>query len=38
MISFILEQIQTGKKTPNQVIQEYKIPKTTLYKWISKNK
>ncbi|WP_100074559.1 transposase [Chryseobacterium camelliae] len=38
IISFILEQIQTGKKTPNQVIQEYKIPKTTLYKWISKNK
>lgn len=36
VIDFILEQILTGKKTKNQVIEEYKIPKTTLYKWISK--
>ncbi len=37
LIDFILELINTGQKTKNQVIQEYRIPKTTLYKWISKN-
>lgn len=37
IIDFILEQITSGVKTKNQVINEYNIPKTTLYKWISKN-
>jgi hypothetical protein len=37
LIDFILELINTGQKTKNQVIHEYRIPKTTLYKWISKN-
>lgn len=36
IIAFILELINSGKKTKQQIIQEYKIPKTTLYKWISK--
>jgi len=36
IINFVLEQIQSGKMTKPQVIEEYKIPKTTLYKWISK--
>ena len=36
VIDFILELIDTGKKTKFQIIEEYKIPKTTLYKWISK--
>lgn len=36
VISFILEQIDSGEKTKLQIIEEYKIPKTTLYKWISK--
>lgn len=36
IIDFILQQITTGKMTKNQVIERYKIPKTTLYKWISK--
>lgn len=36
VIDFILELIKTGKKTKLQVIHDYKIPKTTLYKWISK--
>ena len=36
VIDFILEQIFTGKMTKNQVIERYNIPKTTLYKWISK--
>lgn len=36
IITFVLEQLETGQKTKQQVIDEYRIPKTTLYKWISK--
>jgi hypothetical protein len=36
LINYILEMIRSGKKTKLQVIEEYGIPKTTLYKWISK--
>jgi len=36
VIDFILEMIENGEKTKNQILEEYKIPKTTLYKWISK--
>lgn len=36
IILFILECINTGVKTKQQIIEEYKIPKTTLYKWIAK--
>jgi len=36
IIDFILEQITLGDMTKSEVIQKYKIPKTTLYKWISK--
>ena len=36
IIDFILEQISSGEMTKNQVIERYRIPKTTLYKWISK--
>lgn len=36
IIDFILEQISNGTKTKSQIVEEYKIPKTTLYKWISK--
>lgn len=38
VIDFILELIDTGEKTKIQIIDEYKIPKTTLYKWIKKYK
>ena len=38
IIDFILEQISTKKMTINEVLGKYKIPKTTLYKWISKHK
>jgi len=38
VIEFIMELIDTGAKTRLQVIKEYKIPKTTLYKWIDKYK
>ncbi|MBB6371147.1 transposase [Chryseobacterium shigense] len=36
IIDFILEQIATGKITKPEAIERYGIPKTTLYKWISK--
>ncbi|MFC4686803.1 transposase [Epilithonimonas pallida] len=36
IIDFILEQIITGAMTKNQIMDRYRIPKTTLYKWISK--
>lgn len=36
MIDFILEEITKGEKTIQQVISEYNIPKTTVYRWIKK--
>ncbi|NML69047.1 transposase [Chryseobacterium sp. RP-3-3] len=36
IIDFILGQIKTGEKTKLEIIEQYKIPKTTLYKWINK--
>lgn len=36
VIEFILDLIKTETKTKMQIMEEYKIPKTTLYKWISK--
>ena len=36
MIAFILDLIEKNEKTKAQVIEDYKIPKTTLYKWIKK--
>lgn len=38
IINFILEQVSTGTMTKKEVISKYRIPKTTLYKWISKYK
>ncbi|MBB4807194.1 hypothetical protein HNP38_002498 [Chryseobacterium defluvii] len=38
MIEFILELLETENKSVAQVVEEYKIPKTTLYKWINKYK
>lgn len=38
IIDFILELIKKGKKTKREVIEEYGIPKTTLYKWLSRDK
>ncbi|QES93948.1 transposase [Empedobacter brevis] len=37
IIEFILEQITEEKMSAKQVIEKYKIPKTTLYKWMSKH-
>lgn len=36
MIGFILEQIQCGQLSRLSAIEKYRIPKTTLYKWINK--
>lgn len=36
LIEFILEQLSLKVMTRKQIIEEYKIPKTTLYKWINK--
>lgn len=38
IIDFILDLVEKGEKTKEQIIQEYKIPKTTLYKWFNKYK
>lgn len=36
IIEFVVELIVKGNKTRLQVMEEYRIPKTTLYKWIEK--
>lgn len=38
IINFVLELINTGEKTKQQVVDDYRIPKATLYKWIEKHK
>ena len=38
IIDFILELLESKEKTRQQIIDEYGIPKTTLYKWIEKYK
>ncbi|QXU51576.1 helix-turn-helix domain containing protein [Chryseobacterium sp. D764] len=36
MVDFILDQIDSGGKTQMQIVKEYRIPRSTLYKWVSK--
>ncbi|BEV05400.1 transposase [Chryseobacterium gambrini] len=36
LIDFIIQSLNNGKKTKDQIINQYKIPKTTLYKWLKK--
>lgn len=36
IIDFILSEINNGSKTKAQIYEYYRIPKTTLYKWIVK--
>ncbi len=36
IIDFLLKKIEKGEKTRLQIIEEYRIPKTTLYKWLKK--
>lgn len=36
IIDFIIERISKKEMTKNEVMEKYRIPKTTLYKWIEK--
>lgn len=36
IIEFVLEKIRKGEMTKSTVVTEYKIPKSTLYKWLNK--
>lgn len=36
VILFILKLIISGEKTKQQIVDDYRIPKTTLYTWIQK--
>lgn len=38
VIDYILNKIEKGEMTKIEIIERYHIPKTTLYKWISKYK
>lgn len=38
IIDYILELLKNKKKTPVEIINQYRIPKSTLNKWISKYK
>ncbi|WP_336733550.1 transposase [Chryseobacterium sp. VD8] len=38
VIYFVLELIERKEKTCQQIIDDYRIPKTTLYRWLSKYK
>lgn len=37
VIDFIISQIESKEMSRNEVIEKYRIPKTTLYKWINKH-
>jgi hypothetical protein len=36
VVDFILELLEKGEKTKLQIIEEYRIPKTTLHSWLNK--
>jgi hypothetical protein len=36
MIDFLIELLNSGEKTKLQIVNEYRIPKTTFYKWLAK--
>ncbi|WP_410699250.1 hypothetical protein [Chryseobacterium sp. SIMBA_028] len=36
IIEYMLELIHSGEMTKQQVVEKYRIPKTTLFKWIAK--
>ena len=38
VIDYLLNKIETGEMKSSEIIKRYNIPKTTLYKWISKYK
>lgn len=38
LIEFILSKLEKNENTTKQIMEEYQIPKTTLYKWLNKYK
>ena len=38
IIAFILHRIDSKEMTKNEIMERYRIPKTTLYKWIAKHR
>lgn len=38
IIDFILHRIDSKEMTKNEIMERYRIPKTTLYKWIAKHR
>ncbi|KPE50893.1 transposase [Chryseobacterium indologenes] len=36
IIEFILDKVRNGEMTKSAVVTEYRIPKSTLYKWMNK--
>ena len=36
VIDFVIERIETEGISKKQIMEEYKIPKSTLHKWLSK--
>lgn len=38
IIEFIIELVETNEKSKKQIIDEYRIPKVTLYNWLRKYK
>lgn len=36
VIEFILEQLANGNKTKKQIMSEYRIPRTTIHRWLNK--
>ena len=36
VIHYIVNKVISGEKTKKEIIEEYRIPKTTLYKWLYK--
>lgn len=36
VVDFIIALVESNEKTKQQIIEEYRIPKTTLYKWMNK--
>lgn len=38
IIDFVLELLESKTKSTKEIMEEYKIPKTTLYKWFNKYK
>ncbi len=38
LIEYVLEKINKGEKTMNQIVEEYGVPKTTIYRWKTKQR